>query len=85
MVALERISDVSVVLEVEDSGTGIPDPEKDKVFERFYRCDHSRTHPGSGLGLSMVAAVVRLHDAEIELYDATIGGLGVRITFSIHQ
>ena len=80
-ISLNQLADGSIELQLEDSGTGISDTDKKKVFERFYRCDESRTKPGSGLGLSMVAAVVRLHDARIELYDATIGGLGVRITF----
>lgn len=85
-VCLDTIEDGSIRLEIEDSGSGIPDTEKGKVFERFYRCDENRTTPGSGLGLSLVAAVVRLHDASIELYNASIGGLGVRITFpAVHD
>ena len=81
-VSLDTDEGGSIRLEIEDSGNGIPDTEKGRVFERFYRCDDSRTTTGSGLGLSLVAAVVRLHDATIELYNASIGGLGVRITFS---
>jgi signal transduction histidine kinase len=80
-IKLHSTSDGSAELQIEDSGNGISDKEKKKVFQRFYRCDESRTKPGSGLGLSMVDTVVRLHDASIALYDASIGGLGVRITF----
>ena len=68
-----------VRMELEDSGPGINDAEKARVFDRFYRCDRSRSKPGSGLGLSMVAAVVQLHKGRIELYGASLGGLGVRI------
>ncbi len=67
----------------EDTGPGLRDDEKQKVFDRFYRCDHSRNKPGSGLGLSMVAAVVKLHRGKISLYDAPIGGLGVAVELPI--
>ena len=50
---------------VEDNGIGIDCEERDKVFERFYRCDHSRTRPGSGLGLSLAMAVARAHNGDI--------------------
>ncbi len=56
-----------------DSGPGIPASEKDKVFTRFYRGDDSRSTPGSGLGLSLVAAVVSLHDGSITLEDNNPG------------
>jgi signal transduction histidine kinase len=46
---------------VADDGPGIPDAEKPKVLERFYRSDASRGTPGAGLGLSLVAAVAKLH------------------------
>jgi signal transduction histidine kinase len=58
-----------IVAMVSDSGPGIPPEERQKVFERFYRLDASRTAPGSGLGLSLVAAVASLHDIRIELSD----------------
>lgn len=54
---------------VSDSGPGIPDAETAKVFQRFYRVESSRSAPGSGLGLSLVGAVAKLHDAEIQLRD----------------
>ena len=58
-----------VVAEVADTGPGIPADERVKVFRRFYRLERSRTAPGSGLGLSTVAAIVELHHAAIELLD----------------
>ncbi|MGB1906011.1 MAG: ATP-binding protein [Spongiibacter sp.] len=55
---------------VADSGVGIPAADKEKVFQRFFRVEGSRSqHPGNGLGLSLVQAVVRLHDGFIELED----------------
>ena len=47
--------------EVTDNGPGIPAPERDKVFDRFYRLDRSRTTKGSGLGLALVKAIATLH------------------------
>lgn len=60
-----------------DEGPGIPDQDKEKVFTRFFRGDQSRHTPGSGLGLSLVAAVADLHDGRITLEDA---GPGLRVT-----
>ncbi|MFC3111052.1 sensor histidine kinase [Undibacterium arcticum] len=54
---------------VSDDGPGIPDEEKSKVFERFYRGDASRGTPGAGLGLSLVAAVAKLHGGVLKLTD----------------
>ncbi len=63
-----------------DNGPGIPAKERDRVFRRFYRLDASRTTPGSGLGLSFVAAVAKLHDATISLEDNS-PGLRVVVAF----
>jgi signal transduction histidine kinase len=52
-----------------DDGPGIRDDEKPKVVERFYRSDASRGTPGVGLGLSLVAAVARLHGGVLDLRD----------------
>jgi signal transduction histidine kinase len=54
---------------VEDNGPGIPADERDKVFRRFYRLTGSRSTPGNGLGLALVAAIANLHHAKIELRD----------------
>jgi signal transduction histidine kinase len=67
------------VLAVADNGAGIPEAEREHVLRRFYRLDHSRTTPGSGLGLSLVAAVAELHGAALRLEDAR-PGLRVSVT-----
>lgn len=54
---------------VADGGPGIPEPLRRKVFQRFYRLETSRTTPGSGLGLSLVAAIAALHDVTVALDD----------------
>jgi signal transduction histidine kinase len=58
-----------VLVEVADSGPGIPPDLHGEVFRRFFRADDSRSTPGSGLGLSLVQAVVALHGGAIELDD----------------
>ncbi len=65
---------------VADSGPGIPPAERDKVFRRFYRLDASRATAGSGLGLSLVAAIAELHHVSVELTDNE-PGLGVTLRF----
>ena len=58
---------------VEDDGPGIPKDQHERVLERFYRLDQSRSRPGSGLGLSLVQAIIRVHDGEVTLEDAAPG------------
>jgi signal transduction histidine kinase len=59
----------SAALSVADTGPGIPAADRERVIERFVRLEESRNSPGTGLGLSLVAAVARLHDARLELTD----------------
>jgi len=73
-----------IVTSVKDNGPGIPEGEREKVFQRLYRLEKSRTSPGTGLGLSLVKAIADLHAAEIHLEDAH-PGLRVVITFAHHQ
>ncbi len=61
--------DHHTVLTIADSGPGIPAEEREKVVQRFYRMDQSRSEHGSGLGLSLVAAVARMHNARLEFGD----------------
>lgn len=67
---------------VSDDGPGIPVAERDKVFGRFYRLERSRTTPGNGLGLSMVAAIAALHRAQLRLSD-NAPGLCIIIRFAV--
>jgi len=69
------------VISISDDGPGIPEAEREHVFKRFYRLEHSRYTPGNGLGLSLVAAVARLHGARIEMLDNS-PGLKLRLWFS---
>ena len=58
---------------VQDNGPGIPIGEREAVLQRFYRGDRHRLTPGTGLGLSVVAAICRLHDFTLKLEDAEPG------------
>ncbi len=58
---------------VRDNGPGIPAAERNNVFRRLYRLEKSRTTPGNGLGLSLVAAIAGLHDSKVELSDNVPG------------
>jgi signal transduction histidine kinase len=58
-----------ITLTVEDRGPGIPEADRGRVVERFVRLEKSRSEPGSGLGLSLAAAVARLHGGELKLED----------------
>ena len=60
-------------ISVHDNGPGIPDVERDKVTQRFYRVDKSRHLPGNGLGLSIVSATAKSHDGKLVLEDGAPG------------
>ena len=62
-----------VILSVGDRGPGIPQADRTRVVERFVRLEQSRSEPGSGLGLSLVAAVARLHGGDLRLEDNAPG------------
>ena len=72
----DGISTLSVI----DDGPGVPELERERLFDRFYRLEASRSTPGSGLGLALVAAVARLHGADVRLIGRT-PGLEARVTF----
>jgi signal transduction histidine kinase len=75
-------SDGGAVISVADDGPGIPVDEGQHVFKRFYRLEQSRRTPGNGLGLSLVAAVARLHGARIEMVD-NVPGLKIQLLFPL--
>jgi signal transduction histidine kinase len=75
-----RQSGGRAVIEVADRGPGIPEGDRASVFDRFVRLEPSRSTPGNGLGLSLVRAVARRHEATVTLGD-NYPGLKVRIEF----
>ncbi|MBC7500696.1 MAG: sensor histidine kinase N-terminal domain-containing protein [Herminiimonas sp.] len=74
----------SATLVVEDSGPGIPESDRQRVFARFYRREVS-DQTGSGLGLSIVQTIADRHGAIIELGSSEMGGLKVKITFPLDR
>ncbi len=74
-----------VVIVVEDSGPGIPDDCKERVFERFFRVDkgRSREQGGTGLGLSIARHIVELHGGTIRALDRADGKRGARVEIMI--
>jgi signal transduction histidine kinase len=73
-----ELADEGVRLVVEDTGPGIPPEHLPRIFDRFYKVDFSRTGTpvpsGSGLGLSIVQAIVRRHGGTISAGSAASGG-----------
>ena len=70
----------AALLVVEDQGPGIPAPDRERAFDRFYRREGSG-EGGTGLGLAIVSAIARRHGAQALLSDATPHGLRVTVTF----
>ena len=75
-----RMRDGQPVLEIADTGPGIPEAERERVFDRFYRRPGEQ-ESGSGLGLAIVRAIADRHDAVVSLHAAQGGGLLVRVVF----
>lgn len=79
MITVEKREDRTILM-VKDNGIGIPASEQQRIFERFYRVDKSRSKAtgGTGLGLAIVKHIVEIHDAKLELDSAP--GVGTTIT-----
>lgn len=77
----------SVILTVADTGIGIPEEHRKRIFERFYRVDksHSRAVGGTGLGLSIVKHAASLHNANISVQSIVDGGTTVTVIFPINE
>ncbi|MGC8485419.1 MAG: sensor histidine kinase, partial [Candidatus Baltobacteraceae bacterium] len=77
-----RADDAHAIVEVIDSGNGIPEAQQAQIFERFYRGDsaHDRAVPGTGLGLAIVRSIARVHHGEVSAENAPGGGALLRVT-----
>jgi signal transduction histidine kinase len=67
-----RVGD-AIEISVADRGPGVAPEDRERALQRFVRLEKSRSRPGSGLGLSLVAAVARLHGGSIRLEDNAPG------------
>lgn len=76
-----RLEHGKACVEVTDSGPGIPDGEREAVLQRFYRseCGRQNAVPGHGLGLSIVAAIVRLHGFRLRIAESESGGAEITL------
>ncbi len=73
-VALKAMGKDGVEVQVKDSGPGIDPANREKVFERFFREETSRTTPGTGLGLSLAKTIIEQHSGQISVQPAENGG-----------
>jgi len=78
MLRVRRRSSGEIEFSVTDTGPGVPDEDRARVVERFVRLENSRSEPGSGLGLSLVAAVAEAHGGRLELSEGPgkVGEMG---------
>lgn len=74
--------DAFALLTVQDSGPGIPEEERERIFDRFYRVPGT-SQTGSGLGLAIVKAIAARHDASVQLGRSELGGLAVTVAFPL--
>ncbi len=70
----------NVTLTVKDTGIGIASSDLPRIFDRFYRCDQSRSKPGIGLGLSLARAIARAHGGEIQVESSPNRGSTFTVT-----
>lgn len=77
----QEIVDSDVLIQIADTGMGISEEDLPNIFERFYRCDQSRTKPGTGLGLCLALAIAKAHWGNISV-ESTISK-GTQFTISL--
>lgn len=80
LVTLSQIDAGTAELTVADAGPGIPEEDRELVFERFYRSTQSRSMPGSGLGLAIVRQVVTRNGGTVRAEQSDLGGTLIRMT-----
>jgi signal transduction histidine kinase len=74
-------TDKLISVAVEDSGPGIPEAERGRIFEKFYRAAESSAVPGSGMGLAIAREIVQAHGGEITV--SSVVGKGSEFTFTL--
>ena len=84
LVGLDREGDDAVVT-VSDDGPGVPPEEHQKLFQRFYRREASRTRPGYGLGLALVSAIAELHGARVKIHSRAAAGFSIVLRIPLSQ
>lgn len=69
----------NIIIIVKDTGCGISEGDQRHIFERFYRCDSSRSKPGNGLGLSLAKSIIKAHNGSITVESSLNSGSEFRI------
>ena len=87
IITLDRNDEGLAEISVEDTGTGIPEDQLDKVFDRFYQVDNSQTrsHEGSGLGLALAKEIIELHHGTISVNSKSGSGTTFTITLPVSK
>lgn len=77
----EDVDAIQAIIEIVDHGEGIPPQIRDKIFERFWRADNSRTREtgGSGLGLAIVSSIIAAHGGAVDVVETPGGGATFRV------
>ena len=81
----QYISEDAFFLEVEDTGPGIPEEERERIFDRFYKLDRSRNSQGSGLGLAISRLLISNQGGSLSAHEADGGGTLMRIRFPLKK
>jgi signal transduction histidine kinase len=76
------VQENNVHISISDTGTGIKEEEKEKIFQRFYRGSKSRTHPGNGLGLCLTKSIAHIHGGKVLLEKSKRKGEYFRARYS---
>ena len=79
-VSVAETKDHNITISIKDTGVGISGADLKRIFERFYRCDQSRSQPGTGLGLSLARAIARAHGGDITVTSTVNQGSTFNIT-----
>jgi signal transduction histidine kinase len=82
-VTVNTVNNDAVAITVQDTGIGISEKDMPRVFERFYRCDPSRSEAGIGLGLSFVRAIARAHGGDITVAGGPNRGSTFKVTLPL--
>ncbi len=80
-----RREESNVVVRVRDNGIGIPVEDQDKIWERLYRGDKSRSQRGLGLGLSLVRAIIRAHEGQVQVVSQPEQGSEFTVTIPVGE
>ncbi|MEI6424956.1 MAG: HAMP domain-containing sensor histidine kinase, partial [Lentisphaerota bacterium] len=77
--------DSCVQINVSDTGCGISEADVKNIFDRFFRCDTSRSQPGNGLGLSLAQSIVKAHGGIISVESKLGAGSSFKVSLPVHS